>query len=147
MWLVDCLLVCLYVLWLQIENCLQPVMISQFCIHDGCVNVWRCLCTWYFSNAFRAEAWAIKKIRTFSIFSVFHAVEVFEYNESNRCGIEILFKIRLLRVFQDKKMQFLKKFSLFRLQNKAPASIKPPIKSPATLDSDISGIECKFLIY
>lgn len=42
-------------------------------------------------------------------------------------------------------MQFLKKFSVFRLQSKTQASVQPPLKSSVTLDSDISGIECKCL--
>lgn len=41
-------------------------------------------------------------------------------------------------------MQFLKKFSVFRLQSKTSASVQPPVKSSVTLDSDISGIECKY---
>lgn len=42
-------------------------------------------------------------------------------------------------------MQFLKKLSVFRFQNKsANAQPPPPLKGSVTLGSDISGIECKF---
>lgn len=67
---------------------------------------------------------------------------MFERHEPFRSGIEIN-QLNLILKFC--KMQFLKKFSVFRFQNKTSANGQPLIKSSITLDSDISGIECKFL--
>lgn len=41
------------------------------------------------------------------------------------------------------QMEFLKKFSLFRLQKKASPTVQGSVKSPLAIDSDISNIESK----
>lgn len=92
------------------------------------------------SNASHIEIQAqTKKISNNFQFSTFRSVDVFKricrtHNSQ--------WKIRSYL----SKMQFLKKFSVFRFQNKSPVNAQPPVKGSVTLDSDISGIECKFLM-
>lgn len=67
---------------------------------------------------------------SFSSVSIFVTVNVFKRIES------------LARFII--QMEFLKKFSLFRLQKKASPTVQGSVKSPLAIDSDISNIESKW---
>lgn len=91
-----------------------------------------CLCGCY--SFLKCILWGGDKENSndsFSTVSIFVTVNVFERIESLAQLITI-------------QMEFLKKFSLFRLQKKASPTVQGSVKSPLAIDSDISNIESKW---